>query len=70
MNPQINVKIRLLQNHLTASWLMYHLEKLDITIDKSSLSEILNGHRKGLKADLIIRNAHAILDRYEAVFVQ
>ena len=68
MEAGISIKIRLLENRLTQAWLIYHLERLGISLDKSSLCDILSGRRKGKKADEVIANAESILNQYETVY--
>ena len=68
MKAGFRIKIRLLENRLTQAWLIYQLEQLGISLDKSALCDILSGRRKGKKADEVIENAELILNRYEAVY--
>ncbi len=68
MKAGVQVKIRLLKNCLTQAWLIYQLERLGISLDKSTLCDILSGRRKGKKAEEVIENAESILDKYEAVY--
>lgn len=68
MTVGVQIKIRLLENRLTQAWLIYQLERLGISLDKSVLCDILSGRRKGKKADEVIENAESILNQYEAVY--
>lgn len=59
------VRVMLCRYHLPQSWLMNELEKRGISVDKSSLSDILNGRRRsGNKTERVIDNALTILEKY------
>lgn len=59
------VRVMLCRHHLSQSWLMNELEKRGISVDKSSLSDILSGRRKGgSKTERIINGALTILEKY------
>ena len=49
----------------TFVWLIYQLSQRDIVTDKTEVSSIFAGTRKGAKADSIVQAAGAILDDYE-----
>lgn len=61
----IQIKKRLLENHLTSVWLIHRLDQFGLSVDKSLLSSILNGSRKGPKAVEVIEKSKVILDIYE-----
>ena len=64
------VRVMLFRYHLSQLWLMHELEKNGISVDKSSLSEILTGRRKtGSKTEIVISGALSILERYERCYV-
>jgi hypothetical protein len=68
MGEGLKIKFRLLENRLTCAWLMFRLDKCGISVDKSSLCDILSGRRKGPKAVEVIERSKVILDGYEAIF--
>lgn len=59
------VRVMLCLYHLSQAWLMYELEKRGISVDKSSLSDILSGRRRsGDKTEKVIDSALTILEKY------
>jgi len=58
------VRILLCQYHLTYAWLMSELDKIGISVDKSSLSEILTGRRKRNKAVIVLDGSLEVLGKY------
>lgn len=63
------VRVMLCCYHLSQSWLMHELEKNGISVDKSSLCEILTGRRKtGNKTEIVILEALSILERYKKCY--
>lgn len=59
------VRAMLCRYHLSQAWLMYELEKTGVSVDKSSLSDMLGGRRKsGDKTARVIDNALVILEKY------
>ena len=69
MKEQIKkIKLLLWEYDLKNSWLISGLKKRGIDVDKSTMSEILNGRREGEKARTVIENSLEILDLYEKNF--
>lgn len=60
-----NMRERLKKNRLPFTWLIYQLSVRGLKTDKSEISSIFAGTRKGAKADSIIRETKIILDNYE-----
>lgn len=63
-----NIRNRILDNRLSYKWLIYQLENRGIITDKSEISSVFAGTRKGKKADSIIQNTNDILNDYESKF--
>ena len=63
------IRDRLRRHRLSFVWLIYQLERRSIVTDKTEVSSIFAGTRKGAKADSIIQATTAILDDYEKGFV-
>lgn len=61
------IRMMLFRNTLTNAWLINRLEERDIITEKSEMSSVLRGVRKGAKAEKIIMNSIDILERYEMV---
>ena len=59
------IRDRLKRHRLSFAWLIYQLSQRDIVTDKTEVSSIFAGTRKGAKADSIVQAAGAILDDYE-----
>lgn len=59
------IKTTLWRNSLTHVWLINRLEDRGIKTEKTSLSSILRGVRRGPKAEEIINASLLILDDYE-----
>lgn len=59
------IRDRLKRHRLSFVWLIYQLSQRDIVTDKTEVSSIFAGTRKGAKADAIIQAAGSILDDYE-----
>lgn len=62
----MKIKMSLFKNALTSVWLQKRLEEKGIVTDKTELSAVLSGSRKGPKAENIIRSSIEVLDTYEA----
>ena len=60
-----DMRERLKKNRLPFTWLIYQLSVRGLKTDKSEISSIFAGTRKGAKADSIIRETKIILDNYE-----
>lgn len=59
---------RLKRHKLSFVWLMYQLNRRGIITDKTEMSAIFAGTRKGAKVDAIICETNAILTEYESRF--
>ena len=70
MKAGVQIKIRLLENRLTQAWLIFQLEQLDLSLDKSTLCDILSGRRKGQKANEVIEKAEFVLKKYEETYAR
>lgn len=64
------IKLFMWENNLKNAWLMCELRKRGIIVDKSGLSEILNGRREGKKALDIIQKSMQIIEKYESNFLR
>ena len=64
----VNTEIyeRLKSHNLTFAWLINRLEMEGVLTDKSEVSSVMSGTRRGPKADLIIEKSNEILDKYDA----
>ena len=69
MKERDEIRDRLKRHRLSFVWLIFQLEKRNIVTDKTEVSSIFAGTRKGTKADSIIQATNAILDDYEKGFV-
>ena len=69
MKESDEIRDRLKRHRLSFVWLIFQLEKRNIVTDKTEVSSIFAGTRKGAKADSIIQATTAILDDYEKGFV-
>ena len=59
------IRLMLYRNALTNTWLINRLEEKGITTDKTEMSSVLRGARKGAKAENIINASIEILEFYE-----
>jgi hypothetical protein len=55
----------LYRNTLTNAWLVNRLEEKGINTEKTEMSSVLRGVRKGAKAESIIKSSIDILSEYE-----
>ena len=69
MDELNNIRERIKNNRLSFVWLIYQLEQRGIVTDKTEVSSIFAGSRKGAKADNIIKLSSAILDEYDKSFL-
>ena len=60
---------RLRRNKLSFVWLIHQLEKRNVVTEKTELSSIFSGTRKGAKAEAVAQTSSAILDEYEKSFL-
>jgi len=66
MSPTDKIKSRVDKYNLTYVWLINELSRTkDIETDKTEMSSVINGTRKGAKADAIIKCSNEVLDDYE-----
>lgn len=59
------IRLMLYRNALTNTWLINRLDEKGITTDKTEMSSVLRGARKGAKAEKIINVSVEILEFYE-----
>lgn len=59
------IRLMLLRNSLTQTWLINRLEEVGVRTDKTEMSSALGGRRKGEKINLILRKSVEILTEYE-----
>lgn len=60
------IRLMLYRNTLTNAWLMNRLEERGVITEKTEMSSVLRGVRKGAKAESIIKTSLEILDDYES----
>lgn len=60
------IRVLLLENSLSQTWLINRLEEHGIAVDKAELSSALSGSRKGAKIEKIISTSLQILNDYVA----
>jgi hypothetical protein len=65
-----NIREKLKKHRLSFTWLIYQLELHDISTDKTEISAIFAGSRKGAKVDSIITESDKILKDYEKRFAR
>ena len=63
------IRDRLNRNKLTFVWLINRLEERGIFTDKTEMSGVIAGTRRGPKPEQIIRESLAILDEYETNYL-
>lgn len=56
---------RLKKNRLSFTWLIYQLRLRGVDTEKTQLSSIFAGSRKGPKAEAVLCESKKILDDYE-----
>lgn len=64
------VREMLRRNGLKYDWLINNLKEKEIKTEKTELSSVLHGVRKGPKAESIIDASLEILEQYEQVFAK
>lgn len=62
------IRLMLYRNTLTNAWLVNRLEEKGINTEKTEMSSVLRGVRKGAKAESIIKTSVEILDYYKKCF--
>lgn len=60
------IRLMLYRNTLTNAWLVNRLEERGVITEKTEMSSVLRGVRKGEKAETIIKTSLEILDDYES----
>lgn len=60
------IRLMLYRNTLTNAWLVNRLEERGVITEKTEMSSVLRGVRKGAKAESIIKTSLEILDDYES----
>ena len=63
-----DVREHLERNNLSFVWLINRLADKGIAVDKTEMSSMIAGTRKGPKAESVIRESIIILDDYEKKF--
>ena len=58
------IRLMLYRNTLTNAWLVNRLEERGVITEKTEMSSVLRGVRKGAKAESIIKTSLEILDDY------
>lgn len=59
------IRMMLYRNTLTNAWLINRLGERGINTEKTEMSSVLRGVRKGAKAENIIKTSLVILEEYE-----
>lgn len=59
------IRLMLYRNTLTNAWLVNRLEEKGVNTEKTEMSSVLRGVRKGVKAETIIKTSLEILENYE-----
>lgn len=59
------IRLMLYRNTLTNTWLVNRLEEKGVNTEKTEMSSVLRGVRKGPKAETIIKTSLEILENYE-----
>jgi len=59
------IRLMLYRNTLTNAWLVNRLEERGVITEKTEMSSVLRGVRKGAKAETIIKTSLDILSDYE-----
>lgn len=62
------IRMMLYRNTLTNAWLINRLEEKGVITEKTVMSAVLRGTRKGKKAESIITTSLEILEYYEKCF--
>lgn len=60
------IRARIKQYNLSYVWLIGQLALRGIVTDKTEMSSVISGTRRGAKADAIIEHSLDILDNYES----
>jgi hypothetical protein len=65
LRKRMTIRLMLMRNSLTQTWLINRLEETGVNTDKTELSSVLAGRRKGAKAETVIQESLKILQDYE-----
>lgn len=65
MKTRDKIRQRLELNHLSFVWLINQLEDRGIQTDKTEMSSVMSGTRKGKKAEAILTASWEVLNEYE-----
>ena len=65
MDELNNIRNRLKKQRLSFTWLICQLRERGIVTDKTEVSSIFAGTRKGTKVDAIIKMSNIIMSDYE-----
>lgn len=65
MEELTKMRERLKNNRLSYTWLIYQLHYRGIETDRSEMSSVFVGTRKGPKVEMIVKATEKILDDYE-----
>lgn len=65
MDELDEIRGRLKKHRLSFVWLIYQLKQRGIVTDKTEVSSIFAGTRKGAKADAVVKVSNLILNDYE-----
>lgn len=65
MVERTDIRLRLQKYNLSYVWLIAQLRMRNVTTDKTEMSSVISGTRKGPKAERILQTAAAVLDSYE-----
>ena len=69
MSEHPNLRMRLMENHLSYAWLIAMMRLKGVEVDKSTISSAVNGTITGDRVTKIIDLAHTILDEYERIWL-
>ena len=67
-NEILIIKEKLKSNSLSSVWLINRLAERSVITDKSEMSAILAGCRRGPKVERVVSVSNEILDHYEKAF--
>ena len=70
MNDPDDTRMRLKHNRLSYIWLIRQLALRGIATDKTEMSSVFSGGRRGAKVELILKTSNSILDEYESLFLR
>lgn len=65
-----DIRDRLKRYALSFTWLVNQLEKRGISTDKTEISSVFAGTRKGAKAESIVETSKDILSKYESTYLR